>query len=157
MNRLKNRKIGLFNKKASIVIDETTAHQIRNLVAKKIPIKAIARCLHLSRNTVKKYMGGNPGPKQRQRSSAKLFLMEHIDAIQQYFYIAGKNCAVVQQKVKENHGIFINLRMIQRFCVRFRETAREAVHTLRFETKPGQQEQIDFGEECNECLPPHFR
>lgn len=145
MKCVKRRMIDFFNRK-SIMLDTRRITQIQNLAKKKLPKKRIAKRVGVSLNTVKKYMNGTPERKQRPKSKPRLFLQEHIEDIRQYFFNGKKNCAVVQQRIEEKYGILINLRMIQRFCVRFREEGKEATHTLRFETPPGQQEQIDFGE-----------
>jgi transposase len=57
------------------------------------------------------------------------------------------NCDVVRQDLAREHGIVVSLRTIERAVAPLRQALRaEARACLRFETPPGKQLQIDFGE-----------
>ena len=57
------------------------------------------------------------------------------------------NADVVRQELLAEHGIAVSLRTVERAVAHLRrELAAEARATVRFETPPGQQMQIDFGE-----------
>jgi hypothetical protein len=57
------------------------------------------------------------------------------------------NAGVVRQEVIAEHGIAVSLRTVERAVAGYRqELAAEARATVRFETPPGKQMQIDFGE-----------
>ena len=57
------------------------------------------------------------------------------------------NADVVRQDLEREHGITVSLRTVERAVQPYRrELAAEARATLRFETPPGRQLQIDFGE-----------
>jgi transposase len=54
---------------------------------------------------------------------------------------------VVRQDLAREHGLAVSLRTIQRAVAPYRrELAAEARATVRFETPPGHQLQVDFGE-----------
>ena len=60
--------------------------------------------------------------------------------------VAEGNAVVIQQELA-SRGIHVELRTLQRAVVPLRQEERaEALATVRFETPPGQQMQIDFGE-----------
>jgi transposase len=57
------------------------------------------------------------------------------------------NCDVVRQDLAREHGVAVSLRTIERAVAPLRQALRaEARASVRFETPPGRQLQIDFGE-----------
>lgn len=59
----------------------------------------------------------------------------------------GGNADVVRQELASELGITLSLRTVERACTALRQRLlAEARATMRFETPPGQQMQIDFGE-----------
>lgn len=57
------------------------------------------------------------------------------------------NADVVRQDLAREHGIAVSMRTVDRAVAPLRQAlAAEAVATVRFETPPGRQLQIDFGE-----------
>ena len=56
------------------------------------------------------------------------------------------NCVVLRQGLQRKHGIDVNIRTIQRAVEPLRTLmVASALSTVRFETDPGEQLQIDFG------------
>jgi transposase len=54
---------------------------------------------------------------------------------------------VVRQDLAREHGLSVSLRTVERAVAPLRQTLRaQARATVRFETPPGRQLQIDFGE-----------
>jgi transposase len=110
-------------------------------------IKRIAREFGCSHMTVRRYVaaGGHVGyrrPVGRPRALAGLegWLAER-------FRRHGGNADVVRQELLAEKGIALSLRTIEREVAPFRrDLAAEARATVRFETLPGHQLQIDFGE-----------
>ncbi|KAB0594805.1 IS21 family transposase [Castellaniella defragrans] len=107
--------------------------------------KRIAAELGISRNTVKRYLrqGGWAPYASPQR-------MRALDGVapwlRERFMAHAGNAAVVQQELRSEHGITVSLRTVERACAPWRrELAACAQATVRFETPPGQQMQIDFG------------
>lgn len=111
----------------------------------KQPIKKIANQLGIARNTVRRWI--------RKESSVPVygekrsFLIEHKEEIRQAFLDCEGNCLPLRRKIRNDYQITIHLRMLERFCEEFRREIKESLEpTTRFETLPGQQLQIDFGE-----------
>jgi len=108
--------------------------------------KRIARTLGIARNTVRRYLSaGGPVPyRQPQRASV---LGGHETWLRERFLQHRGNCDVVRQQLSKELGIETSLRTVERACRGFRqelEASRRA--TIRFETGPGEQMQIDFGQ-----------
>lgn len=61
--------------------------------------------------------------------------------------LSGDNADVVRQDLAREHGITVSLRTVEWAVAPLRQALRaEARATVRFETAPGEQRQIDFGE-----------
>ncbi len=108
--------------------------------------RRIASELGVSRNTVKTYVkaGGWTAYKQPQRKRA-------LDGLDKWLCERFKrhkgNADVVRQELAVEKGIEVSLRTVERAVQGFRQELRaEARATVRFETPPGKQLQIDFGE-----------
>jgi hypothetical protein len=108
--------------------------------------KRIARTLGIARNTVRRYLnaGGPVAYRQPRRASV---LGGHQAWLRERFLQHRGNCDVVRQQLSKELGIDTSLRTVERACRGFRqelEASRRA--TIRFETAPGEQMQIDFGQ-----------
>jgi transposase len=109
-------------------------------------IKRIARELGCSHMTVRRYVaqGGWAACRGRGRPS-KLAGLE--DWLAERFCRHAGNADVVRQELAAEKGITLSLRTVERAVAPLRrELAAKARATLRFETPPGKQMQIDFGE-----------
>jgi transposase len=107
--------------------------------------KRIARELKISKNTVKRYLreGGWRAISAPRRAKALDGLEEWLKA---RFLRHRGNAAVVQQELKAERAIEVSLRTVERACRPYRQQlSAEARATVRFETPPGKQLQIDFG------------
>ncbi len=108
--------------------------------------KRIAETLGCSRGTVKRYIkaGGWQAYGQPRRSGKLDGLDEWLSAT---FSQHRGNADVVRQELVRQHGISVSLRTVERAVQPLRQALRaEARATVRFETPPGKQLQIDFGE-----------
>ena len=108
--------------------------------------KRIAKALGIARNTVRRYLAaGGPMPYRRPQRRG---VLDGLDAwLRERFLQHRGNCDVVRQQLSKEWGIDTSLRTVERACRRFRqelEASRRA--TMRFETAPGEQMQIDFGQ-----------
>ena len=107
--------------------------------------KRISRELGCSRNTVRSYLrqgGWQPyeSPQRRGR------LTPHRDWLAERFRQHRGNCDVVRQELQREHGIAVSLRTVERAVAYLRrEVLAQTAATVRFETPPGHQLQIDFG------------
>jgi transposase len=120
--------------------------QMLRLKASGMGIQSIAREMGCSKNTVRRYVraGGwvayKPPERKRTLRGLEPWLAERL---QQH----RGNADVVRQDLEREHGIAVSLRTVERAVAPFRRELRAAeVATIRFETAPGEQLQIDFGE-----------
>jgi cytochrome c553 len=116
--------------------------------------KRIARELGISRNTAKDYIaaGGWMPYRQLQRKKA---LDGHEAWLREGLRRHRGNADVIRQELAAEKGIIVSLRTAERAVQRYRqELAAEARATVRFETPPGKQLQIDFGERLVELGDP---
>ena len=108
--------------------------------------KRIAAALDCSHHTVKSYLaaGGVKPFKAPQRAK---MLDGHKDWLRARFLQHGGNADVVRQDLLAEKGLKVSLRTLERAVQPFRQALKaEALATMRFETPPGRQLQIDFGE-----------
>jgi transposase len=108
--------------------------------------RRIAVELGCSRYTVKRYIeaGGwvSYGRPHRGRRLDGL-----ADWLAERFARHRGNCDVVRQDLARDHGIAVSLRTVERAVAPLRQALQaEARACVRFETPPGKQLQIDFGE-----------
>ena len=140
----------------ALPVFETTGRQVMQtpedvalmlrLRAAGLAIKAIARKMGCSKNTVRRYLrsGGCVAYKRPERESALRGLEGWLnERLQRH----RGNADVVRQDLQREHGLALSLRTVERAVAPFRRELRAAeVATVRFETLPGEQLQIDFGE-----------
>jgi transposase len=107
--------------------------------------KRISRELGCSRNTVRSYLRqGAWQPYQSPRRPG--WLAAHQDWLADRFRQHRGNCDVVRQQLQREHGITVSLRTVERAVAHLRrDVLAQTAATVRFETPPGQQLQIDFG------------
>ncbi len=119
--------------------------QILNLHFKGWGKKRIARELGISRNTVKRYIQQKKwAPYRCPNRPNKLKNLQGW--LEKTFLLHKGNSAVVLQELIRQHNIKVHLRTIEKAVKPFRQKLNnEALATIRFETPPGHQLQIDFG------------
>ncbi len=107
--------------------------------------KRISRELGCSRNTVRSYLRqGGWQPYQSPQRPGRL--TAHRDWLAERFRQHRGNCDVVRQELQREHGITVSLRTVERAVAHLRrEVLAQTAATVRFETPPGHQLQIDFG------------
>jgi transposase len=108
--------------------------------------RRLAQQFGCSRTTVKRYVAaGGWRPFRTTRRAGKLDGLESW--LRGRFHRHRGNADVVRQDLAREHGITVSLRTVERAVQGYRrELAAEARATLRFETPPGRQLQVDFGE-----------
>ena len=108
--------------------------------------RRIAREFGCGRNTVRRYLESDGwAPYGGSRRGGKL---DGLDAwVRERFFRHRGNAEVVRQELSSELGVEASLRTVERAVAPHRRQLRaEAKATLRFETPPGRQLQIDFGE-----------
>jgi transposase len=108
--------------------------------------RRIAAELGCARDTVQRYLaaGGWAPYRTPERPGA---LAGHRAWLAERFRRHHGNADVVRQELAAELGIAVGLRTVERAVAHLRrELAAEALATVRFETPPGRQLQIDFGE-----------
>ena len=128
------------------MLDPGVVDRIHELSGQGLGSKRIARELGISRNSVRRYLAGATVGFQERPAARRLDddTLREVHAL--YGTVAEGNAVVIQQELA-SRGIHVELRTLQRAVVPLRQEERaEALATVRFETPPGQQMQIDFGE-----------
>ncbi len=108
--------------------------------------KRLAKEFGCARNTVRRYLrqGGPVAFRKPVRRSAFDGL---DDWLRERFFRHGGNADVVRQELASEHGIVIGLRSVELRVQRWRRELKAQMRaTVRFETAPGHQMQIDFGD-----------
>ncbi|MBA2661749.1 MAG: transposase, partial [Bradymonadaceae bacterium] len=107
--------------------------------------RRISRELKISRNTVKHYIRANGYVAYKSPQRKKT--LDGLESwLKQRFLSHGGNADVVRQELEHEHGIVTSLRTVERAVEPYRhELVSQAKATVRFETPPGKQLQVDFG------------
>ena len=129
------------------MVTEDDASKIQALRKLGYGYKRIARELSLSRNTVRKYGRDGAKPVYHQRNPRKRILSGKEEWLKKKYLQHDGNADVVRQELKKEYGLSVSLRTVERAVKAHREELRRKdLATVRFETPPGYQMQIDFGE-----------
>jgi transposase len=109
-------------------------------------VKRLAREFGVSPNTVQRYVraDGYVPFRPPKRPGVLDGLQEWLEErLRQH----GGNAAVVRQDLLAEHGVAVSLRTVERALQGARQAQRAEVRaTVRYETPPGQQLQVDFGQ-----------
>src|SRR5271166_2402834 len=128
------------------MLEPDVVDRIHQLSGQGLGSKRIARQLGISRNSVRRYLAGATVGFQERLAARRLDGPTLSEVHQLFGTVAEGNTVVIQQELA-SRGIHIDLRTLQRAVATLRQEERaRALATVRFETRPGQQIQIDFGE-----------
>lgn len=129
------------------MLEASMVSTIRVLAERGTAYREIARQLGVSRNTVRRYLDPSvPVGVQVRPGRRRLSRAETERAQELWKTTAARNTVVVRDLLVEE-GVQASLRTVQRAVEAVVNEARvKEVVTVRFETPPGQQLQIDFGE-----------
>lgn len=133
---------------------------IAELATQGVPRKAIARALDIDPKTVRKYLREGKWEPYSRRQTAAGMLASHEEWIQARAPEVNYSAQVIFQELKPR-GYAGSYETVKRFVRPLRDRHREdALATVRFETEPGQQAQVDWGTSAvwlgEECKRIHF-
>ena len=127
------------------VLDEREVQGIFGLRRRGWQVKAIARELCISRNTVRAWVRRGEGAPRPETGRPRV-LGKHEAWVRERYLAGVRNGDVLRQELAER-GIEVSLRTVERCIKPIREQAADLDRaSVRFETAPGKQMQIDFGE-----------
>jgi transposase len=124
------------------LIGHGTAAAIREMRLRGKSKKAIARELGLDIKTVRKWASEEWKPRQRRARVEELTVYEEV--IAKRFPEVGYNAEVLYRELQEA-GYEGSPRSVRRYVESRREAARPELATMRYETGPGEQAQVDWG------------
>jgi transposase len=129
------------------MIEPDSVRQLRQFAERGWGTKRIARELGLARNTVKRYLRGGASAEKQERPKARaLDEAGHRLALELFAGEAEGNAVVVTELLRAQ-GYDVAERTVQRLVApRRREQVATTVASVRYETAPGAQMQIDFGQ-----------
>ena len=129
------------------MVEPEIVRQVRVLRARGWGAKRIAVQVGVARNTVRRYLRDGLAAEVQVRPNARrLDEVERAKARQMLAGVAEGNAVVVQRELAKR-GVEASLRTMQRAVAEERRAQHVAdVATVRFETPPGKQMQIDFGQ-----------
>jgi transposase len=129
------------------MVEPEVVRQIRVLGEQGWGAKRIAAELGIARNTVRRYVrGGEAAERQVRPNARRLDEATRAEAVELFETAAGGNAVVVRDLLADR-GTVVTARTVQRLVQPRRQQLRaEQVATVRFETAPGAQMQIDFGQ-----------
>jgi transposase len=129
------------------VVEGEIVTAIRELASRGWGSKAIARELGIARNTVRRYRRSPMVPAGRQTRAPRRLTADVVREAQTLYSGLAEGNAVVVHGLLRKQGRVIGLRTVQRAVAPVRQEVRAAdVATVRVETAPGAQLQIDFGQ-----------
>ncbi len=109
--------------------------------------KRIARELGISRNSVRRYLREGAAAETQTRPGARTLDDDERALAREFLDGPAEGNGVVVQRLLAQKEIDVPLRTLQRALAPHRQEKRAAeLATVRFETAPGHQMQIDFGE-----------
>ena len=130
------------------VIEGEIVTAIRELASRGVGSKTIARAVGVARNTVRRYLRRPVAAGVQTRPAARrLTDTARATARELYTGAAAGNAVVVRRLLAEQEQLRVSERTVQRAVADLRREQRvAALATVRVETPPGEQLQIDFGQ-----------
>lgn len=126
------------------MLRSNTVHTIRELAAQGHSIRAIATQTGIARNTVRKYLRGTPEAAPRPRKGSKL---DPFKAQIRRWVLEDRlyNCQTMFERLQAQ-GYAGGISIVKAFVQTLRPPRPKRRPVRRYETAPGEQMQIDWGE-----------
>lgn len=130
-----------------LMVEPEIVRQIRALSELRWGMRRIAHEVGVDRKTVRRYLRSGSAAEQQERPSRRALSDEWRATAIDLFDTTAEGNAVVVRDLLAERGVEVDVRVVQRLLAPHRRAriAAEAA-TVRFETAPGHQLQIDFGE-----------
>lgn len=128
--------------------------EIRRLrFEERVCVSEIARRLDLDRKTVRRCLRQNEWRPYERAPKAETLLAEHAQFLRGRAAQVNYSARILYQELRAARGYTGSYETVKRFVAPLRESGRsEELCQMRFETAPGEQSQIDWGQ-----LSTHFR
>jgi len=129
------------------MVDPEIVKQVRALHALKWGSKRIAKEVGIARNSVRRYLRGGVDAEKQLRPNARTLSDEQVALASELLDGPADGNGPVVRRLLAEKEIDVPLRTLQRaLAPRRKEKRAAALATVRFETAPGEQMQVDFGE-----------
>ena len=129
------------------MLEPEIVKQLRALATLKWGTKRIARELGISRNSIRRYLREGAAAETQTRPAAWTLDAEQQATARSLLDGPAAGNGVVVKRLLAQQDVDVPLRTLQRVLAPHRQSKRAAeLATVRFETAPGHQMQIDFGE-----------
>jgi transposase len=130
-----------------LVLEGEVVASIRELASRGVGSKRIAQVVGVARNTVKRYLRRPVPVGQQVRPRARVLDGAARDTARALYGGAAAGNAVVVQRLLAEQDVVVSVRTVERAVADLRQAQRVAeVATVRVETVPGDQLQVDFGQ-----------
>lgn len=130
-----------------LVLEGEVVAAIRELASRGVGSKRIAQALGVARNTVKRYLRRAVPVGQQERPRARRLDAGAVETARALYGGAAAGNAVVVQRLLAEQDVRVSVRTVERVVADLRQAQRVAeVATVRVETAPGDQLQVDFGQ-----------
>ena len=130
------------------MVDHERWAEIRRLREdERVSISEIARRLDLDRKTVRRSLQQTAWPPYRRAAMAETLLTAHADVVRARVPQVQYSARILYQELRASRAYTGSYETGKRFVAPLREVQLQADRALiRFETPPGQQSQIDWGQ-----------
>lgn len=129
------------------VIEGDVVTAIRTLAERGVGKKTIAREVGVALNTVRRYLRRPVSAGIQTRPAARRLSEAHRQTARALYEGAAAGNAVVVQRLLAARDVTVSVRTVERAVADIRQAERaSALATVRVETPPGDQLQVDFGQ-----------
>jgi transposase len=129
------------------VIEGEVVTAIRTLADRGVGKKTIAREVGVALNTVRRYLRQTIEPGRQVRPAGRRLTDERREEARALYVGPAEGNAIVVQRLLAERGLTVSVRTLERAVADIRRERRVAqLATVRVETPPGDQLQIDFGQ-----------